>query len=485
MKKFTNCFLFFLLFFLSDDCFCQQKDSVLNNIQEPRSSISELQDIPNNYYSKVGKKINSVNDQLTKKSLKYLSKFQKQERKIQQKLQKLNPELIVSKADNRYNELSQKIKSKTAGATKIISGEYSPYLDSLGTSLSFLKQFNGISDKVKSPLNSFDQLQNKIQESEKIKAFIAERKNQIKEMLSKYTKLPAGLKNQYANLNKTAYYYSAQVKEYKDLLNDPNKMELKALAMLNQLPVFQKFLKENSVLAGLFNLPGNYGTTQVLAGLQTRDQIGQLIRNRMGGGPNAGQLFSQQLQGAQQGLQTFKDKLNKLGGGSGDIEMPDFKPNGQKTKSFAKRLEYGFNIQFARNNSIIPETSDLALSIGYKLDDKKVMGFGLSYKIGVGTIERIQFTSQGVGLRSFLDWKLKGKIYLSGGYEMNYNSAFKTIEQLKGFNAWQRSALFGLSKEYSIGKKRKGEIKILYDFLANSHIPTTQPFVFRTGYSLK
>jgi hypothetical protein len=53
---------------------------------------------------------------------------------------------------------------------------------------------------------------------------------------------------------------------------------------------------------------------------------------------------------------------------------------------------------------------------------------------------------------------------------------------LKDYNAWQRSALIGVSKKYKISKKVKGEMKLLYDFLANQHLPVSQPVLFRLGY---
>ncbi|MGH2563509.1 MAG: hypothetical protein ACRDE5_03285, partial [Ginsengibacter sp.] len=361
-------------------CLC----TLYSEAQAPDSSIAALQGLPSKYYSKVDKKISSVNDQLTKKSLKYLAKFQRQEQKLQRRLQQLNPDVAITDATQKYNEFAQKIKSKTAVLTKIVSGEYNPYMDSLGTSLSFLKQFNGISDKVKDPLKSFDLLQGNLQESEKIKAFITDRKNQIKELLSKYTHLPAGLKNEYAKLNKTAYYYSAQVREYKEMLKDPDKMEKKALALLNELPAFQKFMRQNSALGNLFGIPSNYSTTQALQGLQTIDQVRQLITNRVGSGPNASAMLSSQLQAAQGELNQFKDKLNALGGGSGDMEMPDFKPNNQKTKPFLQRLEYGTNLQTTRGSFIFPTTTDLGLSVGYKLNNKSTVGIGASYKQGWG-----------------------------------------------------------------------------------------------------
>jgi hypothetical protein len=395
----------------------------------------------------------------------------------------LHPELALTDATGKYNELSQQIKNKTPGINKIISGVYNPYMDSLGTSLSFLKQFNGISDKVNNPLKNFDLLQGNLQESEKIKAFIAERKNQIKELLSKYTHLPGALKNEYDKLNKTAYYYSAQVQEYKSMLKDKKKIEQKALTLLNKLPAFQKFMKQNGQLASLFRINENLDPAQSLAGLQTRSSVQGIIQQRIsGGGPNAMQIVQQNIAQAMSEINKLKDKINQFGGGSSDVQIPDFKPNNQKTKSLLKRLEYSANVQFDKSNKLLPSGANIGLGIGYKLNDKSTAGIGLSYKISIGTIQHISFTSQGVGLRSYLDWKIKKQIFITGGYEANYNSAFKTIEQLKNYNAWQKSALIEISKKYKISKKVQGEIKVLYDFLANEHIPVTEPFLFRFGY---
>ena len=195
--------------------------------------------------------------------------------------------------------------------------------------------------------------------------------------------------------------------------------------------------------------------------------------------------FNKNLAAAHGELNKLKDKINQLGGsGGGDPEMPDFKPNSQKTKSLLKRLEYTADVQFGKTNSLLPSTANIGLGIGYKLNDKSIAGIGLSYKVGMGTLQYISITHQGLGLRSYADYKIKGSFFLSGGYEMNYNAAFKNIEQLKNYEAWQRSALIGLSKKYKISKKVKGEMKLLYDMLANQHLPVSQPIIFRAGYKL-
>ncbi len=163
----------------------------------------------------------------------------------------------------------------------------------------------------------------------------------------------------------------------------------------------------------------------------------QLVNNQIAsGGPNAQSAVRENFQSAQSQLSQLKDKINKLGGASGDIELPDFNPNQQKTRSFLQRLELGGNIQTVKSNFYFPTTCDLSFSIGYKLNDKSTIGVGSGYKIGLGKdIRNIAFTSEGVNMRSFLDYKIKGSIWITGGAELNYRSRFKSFEELKNKSA--------------------------------------------------
>ena len=469
--------------------------------QTTDSLAQNIENLPSNFLAKIQKKYSSIERNLSKKTARYLHKMERQEKKLQRKALKADSGYIRHEnIDSVYTAFSSKL---SASESSVVSGrssvvhlnQYNSYIDTLSTSLSFLEKYKGLEDKVKAPAEALDQLKSKLNETDKIKEFIAQRKQQVKEQLSKYTKIPSALKNQYANIQKSAYYYSAQVKEYKDMLKDPKKIEEKALSVLNQMPFFQKFMKENSQLASLFGLPENYGTAASLAGLQTRASVQGMIQQRIAaGGPNAMAQVKQNLQSAQAQLSQLKDKLLKssgLQGISGEMDMPEFKPNTQKTKPFLKRLEYGANVQFSKNNQWVPSAANLALTLGYKINDKSSAGIGTSYSVGLGTLQHVEITSQGVGLRSYIDWKapfgskakMLGNLYLTGGYEMNHNSAFKNIEQLKNYDAWQTAALIGLSKKYQISKKLKGNMQLLYDFLAYSHVPVSQPVLFRVGYN--
>ncbi len=97
----------------------------------------------------------------------------------------------------KYARLQAQLKDPTA-ITGRSGGQYMPYVDSLKTSLSFLQQSSGLlnseeAKKVTGSLQQVQQLQGKLQQSEQIKAFIRERKEQIKATLSRYTTLPKGL----------------------------------------------------------------------------------------------------------------------------------------------------------------------------------------------------------------------------------------------------------------------------------------------------
>lgn len=436
----------------------------------------------------------SLEQKITAYTTKSLKRLQKQEDKLRRKLaskDSLAARQLFGSAKEKYNSLQQQLKSPADQLNNSGVREYLPKLDSLQTTLKFLdktgtgipglptdklQQLSALSGKLKS-------LETQLQTAADIKRFVKERRQQLKEQLEKY-----GLGKELKRLNKEAYYYQQQLAEYKSLLNNPDKMVEKALTLVRDNPVFKDFMSRNSQLAQIFRLPGSYtDPSQALQGLQTRADVQQLLGSQLGtgaGGTNPQQYLQQQVQQAQGELNKLKDKVNQFGGGSSDLEMPDFKPNNQKTKPFWKRLEYGFNIQSQKTNSLLPVTSDLALTVGYKLNDKATVGMGASYKLGWGkNISNIRFTSEGVGLRSYVDIKLKGSIWISGGYEYNYQQSFSKLEQLKDLDAWQKSGLIGLTKKYKIGKKN-GNLQLLWDFLSYSQVPRTQALKFRIGYML-
>jgi hypothetical protein len=312
------------------------------------------------------------------------------------------------------------------------------------------------------------------------KAFVQQRKQQISQYIGQHANLQGLLGAPYAGMNQDVYYYSQQLRQYKEMWNNPDQLEKKALAVLNKLPAFQAFMKNNSQLAGLFHLPGNYGSPESLAGLQTKDVVAQQIQNQVAaGGPGGAAALQSNIQSAESQLDGYKDKLSKLGQGNGDMDMPNFKPNDQKTRRFWKRLEYGANFQTTHNNYYFPTVTDLGLSLGYRLAHSSVVGVGASYKLGWGNgIQHISMSSQGVGLRSFLEIKM-------GGFEYNYTTPFTSFQDIRQIQRWTQSGLIGISKTVSMKSRvfKKTKIQLLWDFLSYQQVPKTQPVIFRIGYN--
>ena len=469
--------------------------NLTKSIVKEDSLVNTLQHFPERFVTNVSDKVSGIDAKLSKQTLKALKYFKKQENKLNRKLaakDSLAAKNVFAYGNQKLNQLEDQFKQTPDKALKKLGGEYNAYVDTLKSTFKFLKangsKVSGYTDAAKIKLESatgkLNILEEKFQKAEEIKKYLRERKDYLKQQLQKF-----GMVKQLKKIEKTSYYYAAYVKEYKTILKDRKKLEQKAMAMLYKTAIFKKFFSQNSLLAGLFKIPGATTTGETglptLAGIQTRENVQDLIRNNIAaGGPNAMAAIQQKIQYAKGELAKLKDKINQYG--SADADIPSFKPNSQKMKSFLQRLEYGANIQFGKRNQFMPTTSDIALSLGYKVNDKSSVGIGASYKIGFGSgWNNVKLSNEGVGLRSYLDWKLKGNLFVIGGYEQNYNSQFKNIQQLKSYSSWQSSALLGLSKKLKLKGTKSSKIQLLYDFLSTTHIPHTNVFIYRIAYTLK
>ncbi|GAB2839393.1 hypothetical protein [Ferruginibacter profundus] len=453
------------------------------------SVLQSLQQVPLKYIHQVDKKIDKYSNRIANKTEKTLTKLSKWENKIHSLLLKVNPEAAQRLfANNQLTFAAALEKYKKGEAVDAAQRmKYDEYRDKLTTSLGYLEQQKEkLDEKLIAPVKKAKQKTEELEEqetgSEAMQQFIKERRKQLMDQALQYL----GNNKYLQKISKENYYYIETLKNYKAIFNDKKKAEETALTILNKIPAFTKFVQQNGMLAKLFGSPSGSGATPNLSGLQTRASVNALIQEQIAaGGPNAREQIMQNIQSAQAELNKLKDKVLKARGNN--TEIPDFKPNQTKTQTFKQRLEFSNNFQFAKNNSLVPTTADIGLSLGYKLNDKSVIGLGASYKMGLGSIQHISISHQGIGLRSFVDWKLKKQFYLSGGYEMNYNAAFKNIQQLQSFNDWQNAGLVGLTKKITVKTKwTKGtKLQLLYDMLARQHVPVTQPVLFRIGYDIK
>lgn len=482
--------LIFIIFFIYPLC---------NVSAQTDTSFALSQKLSQKYFTQTSGKINRYTKRVTDKTEKTLTKLCRWESKIQSLLRKADPETaerLFSPNAVSFKKLLEEYKQGESKMQQYKAG-YDKYRDDLATQLKYIdSNKNLLTQQTKKALsvakNNSDKLEEAEARNEAFQKMIKERRQQLINEAIKHIG-----KNKYLQkINKAGWYYTETIKNYKQIFKEPGRAEETAKNILNKIPAFKDFMRKNSMLASLFRMPENSGgnAQASLAGLQTRAGVNSLIQSRIAaGGPNAIAEVKQNLQAAHAELNKLKDKLLK-GGGTSDTELPDFKPNTQKTKTFLQRLEYGFNMQFGKRNYGIPGTADIALTMGYKLNDKSAIGIGASYKLGMGSIERIRFSHEGIGLRSYVDWKIPspfggagGGFFVSGGFELNHWSSFKNLQGLQNSDAWQQSGLIGISKKIPLKTKiSKGtKIQLLYDMLYRQQQPVGQPWVFRVGYDLK
>ncbi len=302
------------------------------------SILQQLQKIPTKYLDQTEKKVDKYSNRITSKTEKTLVKLSRWENKIHSLLQKANPEAanrLFAQNQMTFTIALQKYREGKA-VTEGYKAKYDQYCDEMATRIKYLENKKDLLDKkylkpLAATKEKLTALENDIQNTEAMQKFIKERRKQLLQEAMKYLG-----KSKYLNkINKESYYYVETLRNYKELFNDKKKAEQTAIAILNNIPVFQKFLKENSVLSSLFNLPANYASSQSIGGLQTRASMQAFMQSGpISSGPNAQQAILQNFQRGQAELGQLKDKVLKAGGTNSDSEVPDFKPNEQKTKTF-------------------------------------------------------------------------------------------------------------------------------------------------------
>ncbi|MBN9382147.1 MAG: hypothetical protein J0H74_15370 [Chitinophagaceae bacterium] len=73
--------------------------------------------------------------------------------------------------------------------------------------------------KALASLRQLQSLQAKTQDADQVREYIRERKQQISQYIQQHTNLSGLLEKDYQGFNQDAYYYSQQVRAYKEMLN--------------------------------------------------------------------------------------------------------------------------------------------------------------------------------------------------------------------------------------------------------------------------
>lgn len=463
--------------------------------------------------------LQKLNDQIQDKSSQLQHRWQRTEQRLAKRLKGVadSSELARLLQQGRTEGAGwvQKLQSPDSLLASLGGGPYISRLDSLSNLLKWLP-----TDQLKElpVLQQLGAVRQRLAGLQQYEQWLQQRQGQWSQLWQQQQgRLGQLMPKELKQLQTSVLAARSQFENWKTVLNEPGRAEEEALRLLNKLPAWQRFMQQNGELSRLFG--GMGGSTAAgtagqasasIVGLQTVQGMQQLLQQRFGQASantlntNAGgaggsvaavpafvqQALQQgmgqvsQLQGQLMGqLGTISNQLQQ-GGQLGNAAISPYQAEqaALQAKPFGKRLELGWNLQGGQRLTQLPASNDIALSAGYKLNPRSVIGVGLSYKFGLGSWQKIQLTHEGLGLRTFIDWRLKGSWWISGGMEWNYWQRIADLQQWRHL-AWQRSGVLGLTRKV---KLPKGDMKlqILVDLLQISSGLPQRYLLIRVGRSL-
>ncbi|RKE52420.1 hypothetical protein DFQ12_2656 [Sphingobacterium detergens] len=318
-------------------------------------------------------------------------------------------------------------------------------------------------------------------------------------------------------IQKQVYYSQEKMKAWRDLADDPDAAEEKALEYLQGIEGFENNIINKNLAFGGLGVSATAADLQSI-GYQTKDQMKGILQTKFGGNLQAVQQrmgeqiqqFSEKLNGvkdkvteakqaaieARQGLnkaKAFKEKLTQ-------IEKPAFKKNPERGKPFWQRLETQYNFQTARTtpDGLRPAMLEFGASIAFKHTPKLSYGIGMATSIGLGkNWQNIKFSYEGISARAYADWLVMYGISVQVGYEQIFRPLNRPYlkdqadpnkpQSQHSDNAWrsafgnlQHLGYAGLMKRYHINDKWSGTFLIGYNFLWQQYNLRT-PFMIRLG----
>jgi hypothetical protein len=187
-----------------------------------------IANFPSRLFHRIQSKTATLDEQLTRQTEKYLQNMARQEERLRKKLYKVDSNAaknLFAGSAGRYAALGQRLAQDTGSSSLALSGEYQAYTDSLQGMLKFMKE----NPQAAASLKQLQSLGSKVQDAEEVTQYIRERKQQLSQYIQQHMSVSGLLRKDYQGFNRGIYYYSQQVREYKEMLNDPDKLTKEAL----------------------------------------------------------------------------------------------------------------------------------------------------------------------------------------------------------------------------------------------------------------
>lgn len=431
------------------------------------------------------KSLSKLNHNIERQQKNLLNKLQRQEKRFASKLKRKD-----SAAHAQYTQQAISFDSigklRQAGPSKTtakITGKPAAAIDSLTAIQSFLEKkihLQGESNNNAADLIGYDSklvnLKTQQNYSNYINELIGQRTNNLKS-INASAKGVSGFKS----IDKQVYYAKEKMKVFKQISDQPSVLEDDALEMLQGQEGFEQYMQK-ATGNDMSSLNGLSTSDLEKMGYQTKRQVNQQLQ----------QKFGNNLTGLQQNvsnqIKAYQDKTKKLTEAAKTAKQskhslqqlrrtdkPTFKVNPMRGLPFSRRVEKQYNWQTTRATiDGAPAMLQASAMAGFRHTPRLTYGIGMAASVGLGTSwNNIRISFEGIGLRSYAEWKWQYGIGVYAGYERMYKQAAfidnKEVaapeRKLNPHNTstYNEAVLIGLAKTYKVNDKWNGSFQVLYD----------------------
>jgi hypothetical protein len=426
------------------------------------------------------KQLNLPTESLTRKmdSLKqyspeqYLQKLEARANNLENKINQ-----PVNKLEDKLNE-KLSLMNKEGGAGANLPGNANLPGAELNTDLQTNLDLPATDLKVGNPLGELDNpLKDELSEANELKGKIAEVKDVPQQQIDKLksveqVQVAQDKLGQANELTDKAQAYSSDVKniaqgnleEVKEL---PNGLEQQAL----KLDEVQELQKQSGELGKMQEMAGKGNDPEAMKAL-AKDHAMTYAKDHFAGKQEV-------LKAAMDKMANLKTKYASLDSLS---NIPKYKPNQMKGKSFIERLVPGLTFQVQKSaNTLI----DYSAVLGYRINGRVTAGAGWNERIGLA--KKLKFTTSDriYGPRAFVDVMVfKGFSARVEGEKMRTDVPPTLVSYYdERGKAWIWSAFVGIKKQYNFTRSVKGNFQFLYNFYDDhDSSPYTERFNVRFGF---
>lgn len=457
------------------------------------------------------RKLDRYHKRASRTTQKFLQKIQRQEQRIANRLRATDTSryrqfanLKAISPDSLQQQLQDSALLKKAASVK---GTAQRRIDSLSRIRSFVAPYTtGQHADALSP----GDIQQQAAIREYTEKILRERSKAVQKLLE-----GSPLAGKAQKLGNIHSQYRQQVQYWKQLSEEPDAAEQKALDYLRGIEGFDEHLGRQGP-PGSGALSGKSAAELEQMGYQTKASVEKQLQSQFGDQLNA----IQQQAGGQ--LRQYTDKLGKgldkakaarekireagalaaegknaISSGAGALKKREGFSNPMRGVPFRKRWEwqYNFQVQRASADGLRPAMLQTGVNVAYRQTAALSLGMGIDGSIGLGSNwQHLKLSYEGIVGRAFADYKIIWGFSLQGGYEKSLrpmNRPYTILQEQHGnagnvktaMGLLQDAAYLGIMKRYRISSKWQGTILIGYNFL-NDKTNLSSPWIIRLGRKL-